>query len=356
MYIKKIILSIFLAFIFITCSSNNNKESTRTRNLVDTIGFAQYGWQMDSLVARISENDKTPATETWKAVICPHDDYAYAGGLYYKTLKGIKAKTVVLIGVAHKARLFNLQDKIVFGSFDEWKSTKGNVKVSPLRSELLNLLSKDNYVVHDSMMQMEHSLESITTFLQYLNKDVETIPLLVPYMRFDDMLAYSRDLSLVLQEIMDKHNLKYGQDIAIVVSNDAIHYGDEDWGGDNLAPMGTDEKGTANVKAKELEIINNCLVDDVTIDKLKLFNEYTVDPNDYKKYKWTWCGRYSVPFGLMVANELNKLYLNTALKGTLLDYRSSYHNPHIKVNDLGMGLTAPANIHHWVGYAGIGYL
>ena len=327
----------------------------KVRTLIDTVGFAQYSWQMDSLVARISDDDKIPTNETWKTVICPHDDYAYAGGLYYKTLKGVKAKTVILIGVAHKARLFNLQDKLVFGSFDVWKSTNGNVRVSPLHNGIINLLPNDSYVIHDSLMQMEHSLESITHFLQYFNNGVEIIPLLVPYMRFDDIQKFSSELAETMQKVMTTHNLKFGEDIAIVVSNDAIHYGDEDWGGDNLAPMGTDSTGTANVKAKELEIVNNCFIDEITTDKLKLFSEYTIDENDYKKYKWTWCGRYALPFGLLFANKLNELENGTLLRGTLLDYRSSYHNAHIKVDDLGMGVTAQANIRHWVGYAGVGY-
>lgn len=334
-------------------SSMNNE--IKIRNLVDTIGFAQYPWQMDSIIARIQDVDKEPVAETYKAIICPHDDYAYAAGLYYKTLAGIKAKTVLLIGVAHKAKNFNLQDKLVFGSFDQWKSANGNVKVSALRNELLSKLSPETYVVNDSMMQTEHSLEAIVPFLQRNNKHVEIIPVLVPYMSFEDMEKFSSELSDTLQLIMKNAELSFGKDLAIVISNDAVHYGDEDWGDKNMAPFGTDSTGNERAHQKELSIIDQCLKGELTDAKIKLFNEYTVQPNDYKEYNWVWCGRYSVSFGLLVANKLNQLIENKPLEGTLVDYRSSLLNQHIDVNDIGMGVTAPANPHHWVGYVGMWY-
>lgn len=97
--------------------------------------------------------------------ICPRDDYSYVGGLYTKTLAGIKAGTIILIGVAHKAKVFKLENKLVFDSFDEWKCAGGNIKVSALREKLLKTLSPTSFVVHDSIMQAEHSLEAITPFL-----------------------------------------------------------------------------------------------------------------------------------------------------------------------------------------------
>lgn len=160
---------------------NSTSNEIKIRNLIDTIGFAQYPWQMDSIIDRIQDADKEPVNDTYKAVICPHDDYAYVSGLYSKTLAGLKAKIVVMIGVAHKAKKFGLQDKLVFDSFNQWKSAAGIIKVSPLRDMLLAKLSPETYVVHDSMMQIEHSLEAINPFLQRNNKNVEIIPVLIPY-------------------------------------------------------------------------------------------------------------------------------------------------------------------------------
>ena len=89
--------------------------------------------------------------------------------------------------------------------------------------------------------------------------------------------------------------------------------------------------------------------------KINTFCKYTVEQDNYKEYKWTWCGRYSVPFGLLTAFHLNQLQGNEPLHGTPVGYATSIDHSNIKVDDLEMGVTAPANIRHWVGYAAIGY-
>ena len=103
-----------------------------------------------------------------------------------------------------------------------------------------------------------------------------------------------------------------------------------------------------------MEIIKTCLIGPITPEKIKKFTEYTVKRKDYHAYKWTWCGRYSVPFGLLTSYHLSKL-LDRNPEGTLLGYASSIDHAHLRVDDLRMGTTAPANIHHWVGYVAVGY-
>ncbi|MFN8258470.1 MAG: AmmeMemoRadiSam system protein B [Bacteroidales bacterium] len=333
---------------------NKTEKNLKIRQLVDTIGFAQYNRQMDSILARIDLSDKIPAKECYKAVICPHDDYAYAAVLYNKTLAGIKAETIVLIGVAHKARQFSLENKLIFDSFDQWKSTS-NVEISELRTELIKSLPDDSYLMHDSMMQTEHSLEAILPFLLKYNRNVKIIPVLVPYTTFENMDRFSDYLSAGLFDLMKKNHLQYGKDIAIVISNDAIHYGNEDWGGKDMAPFGTDEEGNNKALQKDNEIITQCLIGNVDQEKIFKFNKFTVQESDFREYKWTWCGRYSVPFGLMLSNKLNLKMSKKPLTGKLIGYRSSLKDKHIDVYDLGMGTTAPAKPTHWVGYVGVGY-
>jgi len=341
MFLKLIRIAVVISILFISCKDKNRSAQhlstakLKVRQLADTIGFTQYKWQLDSIISRIHPEDKRTTAQVFKTVICPHDDYGYAAGLYNKTLEGIKAKTIVLIGVAHKARNFGLENKLVFGAFNEWKSSDGIIKISSLRDELIKNLNKETYIVHDSMMQLEHSLEAITPFLEKNNNEIEIIPLLVPYITFEKMNLFSSELANTLNEIMKKKNLKYGEDLAIVISNDAIHYGDEGWGGSNLAPFGVDSLGNEKARQKDLKIIKQCLVGELNHGKMKTFNQYTIQTDNFKEYKWTWCGRYSVPFGLLFANELNNLIENRSLTGEMLGYRSSYPNSHIKVNDLG---------------------
>jgi len=329
-------------------------KALKVRQLIDTIGFAHTTRQMDSIISRLDSEDRETSGKTYKAVICPHDDYAYAAGLYNKTLEGIKSKTIVMIGVAHKARNFKLENKLVFDSFDEWKSTD-NVKVSALRQEILKQLPTDSYIVHDSMMQLEHSLEAILPFLKKNRKDVEIIPILIPYITFENIDLFSNNLSKALYETMKKNRLEFGKDVSIVISNDAIHYGNEDWGGADMAPFGVDSAGNQKAIHKDLDIIGQCLVDSVTKEKIRKFYQTTVDDKDYKTYKWTWCGRYAVPFGLMLANRLNQMIYKKDLVGEKIGYRNSLFNKHIKVVDIGMGYTAPAKSSHWVGYAGVAF-
>ena len=102
--------------------------------------------------------------------------------------------------------------------------------------------------------------------------------------------------------------------------------------------------------------MRDCFDGEVQPDKIERFTRYTLDDHDHREYKWTWCGRYSVPFGLLVAWHLRQLRRARPLTGTILGYATSVDNARVKVDDLeGMGVTAPATLHHWVGYASVGY-
>lgn len=329
------------------------KEDIQLRHIHDTIGFAQYDWQMDSIYSRLHIKD-SPNDLNWKAAICPHDDYKYAGRLYYESLKGINAPNIILIGVAHRARNFNLQDKIIFGDFTHWQSPYGMLKVSSINDEIVKKLPTDVYVVHDSMQVLEHSLEAIVPFLHKKNRTIEIVPILVPYINYQTIDKISIDLANVVNGILKDKNWEFGKDLAVVISNDAVHYGDEEWSAD-LSPFGTDDEGTEKARQQDLEIIDKCLTQDISNTKIKKFTEYTVKQEDYKEYNWVWCGRYSVPFGLAFANKLNLLVNNEALKGTFIEYQSSIDHKLITVEDLGMGTTAIATQRHWVAYASIRY-
>jgi len=351
----KILLFFLIPVLIIgsACTPNSKDNTIHVRQVVDSIGFAKYDWQMDSIIRRI--NYTSDNENTWRVVVTPHDDYAYVGDLYPKILHGVKAKTLILFGVAHKARNFNLENKIIFDSFDAWSAPYGNVKVSDIRDDIVFNLPDSLYTIHNEMHSVEHSLEALIPFLQYQNREIEIIPVLVPYMSYDKMQEISELIVKRLKQIMDKNGLSWGKDIALVITTDAVHYGDEDWGGKNYAPYGTDSIGTLNARNHELEIIDSCLTGVVSEQKIRKFINYTVQENDYREYKWTWCGRYSVPFGLLTAYKLDAVTEKKGLSGTFIAYSTSIDNPALKVEDFNMGTTAPANNHHWVGYAAVAY-
>ncbi len=357
----------FTGIVFVCCFGNNFSQTIKLRPLADTVGFTGTAKQMNMVMKRINENQsailKKKRTEAkitdktiWKAVISPHDDYAYTGYLYPLALQNIKAKTVILFGVAHKAKNLNLEDQIIFDSYTHWRAPYGNIKVSTLREDIISQLPKTIYQVNDSMEKIEHSVEAEIPFLQYYNKNVEIISILVPYMNYERMEEIAGTVSKAIASVLNKKNLKWGEDVAIVISADAVHYGDEDWGGKNFAFYGADTAGYKKAVGHEYEIMNSCFKGNVDSTKVKKFTNYTVDEKDHKAYKWTWCGRYSVPLGLLTSTKLSKLLFKKHLQGTILGYGTSIENQHIPVNDLGtMGVTAKANIHHWVGYAAVGF-
>ena len=347
-------LTLFIIVLLTTSCTNKNvilKESLRSTH--DTIGFAQYDWQLDSIYSRLKIKD-IPNNETWKTVISPHDDYKYAGKLYHTSLAGVNAKTIILIGVAHSARNYKLQDKIIFGNFTHWKTPYGKLKVSNLNTEIQKKLSKNSFLVHDGMQALEHSLEAIVPFLHKKNRSVEIVPILIPYINYETINTISADLSSVVSKILKANNLHFGKDVAVVISNDAVHYGNKNWG-KNLAPYGVDSLGTEKARHHDKRLISKFLTGRISMNKIKNFTKETVQESDYKEYKWVWCGRYSVPFGLAFANKLNISQNKVSLTGNLLAYTSSIDHQLIQVEDLGIRTTAIATQKHWVAYASIKY-
>lgn len=349
-----VLILLFSAILFAGCGGIRTPQAkNEVRQLVDTVGFAHYPWQMDSLFARMERAGWHKSDgEPWKLAICPHDDYTYVGTLYPSLLQNVKAPTILLIGVAHKAAKLGIENKLVFDSYQFWKGPWKNVPVSPARKELYRLLGSDYAMVSDTLQSVEHSLEAMIPFLQYFNRDISIIPILVPAMSPERMDECGKALAGALGKIAEKNGWEWGRDFAIVVTTDAVHYGNEDWGGLNYAFFGCDTIGNLKAQAYESEIISNCLTGKIMQNNFRLFSSYTLNSDNYKDYKWTWCGRYCVPVALYASWYLND---TQPIYGDLTGYSTSITSEHIHVDDLGMGRTAIATPCHWVGYAAIGY-
>jgi len=332
---------------------SNEAAENKVRQQVDTIGFAQYSWQIDSVMARLDRRGWERITgDPWKLAICPHDDYTYVGKLYPAVLHNVRADNLFLIGVAHKAAQLGLEDYLIFDTHNYWYGPYGNVPVSPARDEVFQAL-KDKYaIISDTMHIVEHSLESLIPFMQYFKRDVSIIPLVVPAMSPDRMNECGKALAEAIKTVADIRQWEWGSDYAIVVTTDAVHYGNKDWSGKDYALYGCDDQGNAKARAYEYEIIENCLKGEVGPENFRRFSEYTIDSTDYHKYRWTWCGRYCIPVALYTAYYLND---SVELNGEFIGYSTSITSDHIPVKDLGMGTTAIAADCHWVGYAALGY-
>jgi MEMO1 family protein len=345
----------------IACNRSPETVRNQPRNFVDTIGFAHLSWQLDSIIARIERlkldtlGNHCKEMSPLKLAICPHDDYSLAAPLYYSVIRDVHAKTIIMFGVAHKARLMGIENKIVFGTYTSWKSPNGIIKINmEMQKAIISKLDTSIYFINDSLQKVEHSLEAITPFLQHFTPDVNIIPILVPAMPYERMNKIADSLSKAISLEIVKNKLTWGNDFSFVISTDAVHYGDEDWGGKNYAPYGADTLGYWLAVDHEKEIIRTCLQGELSAGKCSQFCSYTVQADNFRDYKWTWCGRYSVPFGLLTAFHLGQLQ-NSVLTGCCYGYATGLDHPRIRVDDLRMGLTNPVKLRHWVGYAAVGY-
>ena len=339
----------------------------KRRALADTIGFAHLERQIEAVMQRIAVRDGAKLEriledkgvdpgDRWRMAIAPHDDYAYAGYMYPLVLRNIAAPLIIIFGVAHKARQLGLEDQLVFDSFTHWRGPYGDIAVSSLRERIIAALPEGSCRVSDEMHSIEHSVEAKLPFLQYYNPAVEFVPILVPYTSFARMNELASELASVIARLMRDENLGWGADIALIASTDAVHYGDEGWGGRDFALYGADAEGYAKALAHEQQIIDDCFRGDLQPDRIERFTRYTLADHDQREYKWTWCGRYSVPFGLLASWHLQQSLRAPPLTGTILDYTTSLEDQRIDVDDLdGMGVTAPATLRHWVGYAAVGF-
>ncbi len=334
-------------------------EGDLVRGQLDTVGFVVTREQAEDVLAAARRAEAAALADEptgLLAAVCPHDDHLYAARVYVHVTEHISAPRVLLLGVFHKARLWNLHDRLVFDRFTAWHGPWGPVPVDGLREELLAALPAGDVVVDNAMHCREHSLEAIVPFLQGHRRDVCIVPVLVPYMDWNRMEALAVDLSGALAAIMRRHGWKLGKDVAVVISSDAVHYG-EDF---EHAPFGVDEAAYRKAVAREHELIAGHLEGPLQAERLHGLLDRLVDPGNVERYRIPWCGRFSVPFGLETV-RLTAAALGLAVpQARLLRYGTSLSEAQLPVSGdtrrAGLGYTAPSNFHHWVGYAAIGVI
>ena len=108
--------------------------------------------------------------------------------------------------------------------------------------------------------------------------------------------------------------------------------------------------GSAYEKAaeKDRSLLLGPLSGELTREKIQALYSTFVDPENPDQYRWTWCGRFSVPFGLLLLDQLARS-AGTAV-GHPIAYATSVGAPELPLRELGLGSTAPANLYHFVGY------
>jgi hypothetical protein len=153
---------------------------------------------------------------------------------------------------------------------------------------------------------------------------------------------------------MTRRGLALGTDVAIGISSDAVHYGDEGWGGKNFADFGTGGAAYDRAVERDVSYVRDHLEGPVSVDRLAgLYGKLVAD--DFHEYRVSWCGRFSIPMGLATLLSTTRALGAPIPTGTLLRYGTTLDPGAVDYKVPGMGVTAPANLHHWVGLAAIGY-
>lgn len=283
------------------------------------------------------------------AALTPHDDYIYAGRVYRTVLPLVTAKTVIVVGVFHAYRKYRIRDKIVFDKYPAWRTPDGPVPVSDLRQELLAAMPPEDVLQDDAAHDAEHSIEADVFWLRHANPDLTIVPILAPATRFERIEAITDRLGDALAASMKKRGWKLGRDVAIVISADAVHYGPDF----HQVPFGDGGiEAYTKAVARDRALLTGPFAGTVTVDKVRELFGHFVDPENPDDYRMSWCGRFSIPFGMLLLKKTSEALGQGDPKGMPLCYATSISAPELRVQDVGLGATAPSNLYHFVGYPG----
>lgn len=343
-------LTIIFMMLFFSCLS-----AEELRPIRDNVGFCwkkeQVNRLLDYLKSSSPGQDETNSDlPALIAGISPHDDYLYAGRVYYPLFKNIKTKEVVIFGVTHGTVRKTIDDPrniLIFDDYKYWRGPYKNIEVSGLREFLKKNLDRKHYMVNNKAHRLEHSIEALIPFLQHFNRDIKITPIMVTAMNFSRMVHLSNELATHIGTYIRQNNLKLGEDIFFLVSSDANHYG-KDF---NNIVFGEDERAHKLGTGSDKRIADAFLSGQISKAKIaeltgKLWGKTYTEYGDR-----VWCGKFSIPFGMLTIRKVvQKSHPGMSLTGKVLIYSDTYSEGVLPLKKPGYGITAPFSLKHWVGF------
>lgn len=344
--VKILVLSLLIVLVV------NTLQAQQIRPVKDTVGFAWSSVDMDRLMGYLNKNagsDNFPA-QGLVAGISPHDDYLYAGKVYYPLFKKINAREFVIIGLTHgtvRKAINDPKNIIIMDNYDIWKGPYRNIKVSPLRDEIRKKLNPDYFVTNNEAQSLEHSIEALIPFIQHFNREIKITPIMVTTMDAGRMEEISSELSKIITEYVERNGLRLGSDIFFLISSDANHYG-KDF---NNTPYGEDEAAHKTATENDRRIAQTCFESEINGERIKKLTNELWD----NKSAPVWCGRCSIPFGLLTVSKTVKNISGKNIEGKVFKYSDTVTEGVLPVKNTKMGLTAEANFKHWCGWLSAGF-
>lgn len=351
---KKSILTIYLALLVWVLVFTLDAKGIRP--IRDDVGYCWQKQQISRLMDFLQSLDQQKRElPELIAGISPHDDYLYAGRVYYPLFKNIRCREILILGVTHgsvRKEIGNPRNKLIFDGYRFWRGPFGKVAISPLRDFLIEKMDPAHIIISNRAHQLEHSIESAIPFLQYHNPGIAITPVMVTAMPFEQMEKISEDLSRHIVSYIHGNQFKLGRDIFVLISADANHYG-EDF--DNTV-FGTDDRAHRLGTALDREIIDTCLRGNMSRDRIKLLTKRLWGKTFRENSDTLWCGKFSVPFGLLTLMKIIQgLNITQPLVGHPFIYSDTYSSGVLPLRKTGMGITAPFSLKHWVGFFSAGF-
>jgi AmmeMemoRadiSam system protein B len=324
------------------------------RGRIDSTGYALHAsqmarvWELSALPPAPDSLGPAPAPGV-AAVICPHDDWSFAGRVYRRVLPLVTARTVVLFGVFHGYWRVGQRNRMVFDTYREWTAPDGPVPVSSLREALLARLPREDWVQDSVAHDMEHSLEPLVCWLRHIRPDLEIVPIIVPAASFERLQSLADHFGGVLAAELQSRSWKLGRDVAIAISADGIHYGPDF----QQLTFGVGVPAYQQATAKDRGLLTGPLRGPLDTAKIRALYQTFVDPDHPDTYRWTWCGRFSIPLGLLTLQRVAR-DAGGAI-GWPVAYATSISGPELGLRSIGMQPSSPSNLYHFVGYPGAAF-
>ncbi len=364
---KSMICALVVLFVLV-CGQAGSAAPGPVRAQLDTVGFAvdREDFARVLYAARQAEGLDDPGERgvrrgAWPAaaVILPHDDYLYAGRTAVHALPYLQARRWVVFGVCHACRRIGVRDDLLFDDYDAWRIAGREFPVDKdLRAVLRERLGDDAVVTRERHAR-EHSIEALLPWIGAAAGDYTFVPILVPGMEPDRLDSLSARVAGILADVCHQNGWVMGRDLAIAISADAVHYGCDGWGDHPYNVFGCDEAGHAAARAQDITLAEATLAGPLTTAGIHSFIRLVWDTTgpEYPAYPYriTWCGLYSIPFGLSVARQWRNDMGAAPLTGDLVHYGDSITDGRLECDVKHLGVTAPNTLRHWVGYPAVVY-
>ncbi|MFN4131924.1 MAG: AmmeMemoRadiSam system protein B [Caldimicrobium sp.] len=171
-------------------------------------------YSLNSLLEELIENN--PEKISAIGIIVPHAGYMYSGKVAGKVYGRIEPPDVaVILGPNHTG----YGGKVSLFTGESYLTPLGEAKISQRLSKIILEkcpLVEDEFYAH----MREHSLEVQVPFLQYLNPEVEIVPIVIMDLNLNEIKL----LGEAIAEAIEDFTSEEAREVLVVASSDFSHY------------------------------------------------------------------------------------------------------------------------------------